>query len=553
MTRVLLMLMVASATACAGSAGVGTVRFANEPIVWQVNDRKDIAKPKELQYYRELYFFDALFFRRLTRAMEMKPKRRAKDVNALGEVPDSTWFVNRMGLRSLTPADVAKGPNQYPSPDMSKPWRVTGMKSGGTSVGLTIKDGRGIRYLIKFDEPGHPVVETAAHVVAQRLLWAAGYHVPEDSIVYIKPSQLVLDAKAKLKQPGKGKRAMTPRDLRDALAKVHRQKDGRYRVLASRFLSGAPLGGLTPEGTRPDDANDTIPHEDRRSLRGLYLVFAWLGQVDVKEDNTLDMWVTDADKRTHYVMHYLVDFGKALGSMNLINKRIDSGHTFNVDFAFLLKSIPPLGLWARPWERARFPKLPGIGRFEAKQFNPGFWKGVAPYPAFSDRDIYDGFWAAKIIAAFTPAHIRAAVAQGRYEDARTARYAADTLIGRQRKLMRYYFARTNPIDRFRVRGDRVCFRDLLIAHKLATAAERASTRYHLAAYDFAGRAIAPAATSTADTSGSACMAGLKPATTRNGYTIVRVSTRRGSRQLAPVEIHLARRDGRLRIIGVNRR
>ena len=35
---------------------------------------------------------------------------RAKNINTVDEVPDSSWFTNRAGHRPLTPEDVANGP-----------------------------------------------------------------------------------------------------------------------------------------------------------------------------------------------------------------------------------------------------------------------------------------------------------------------------------------------------------------------------------------------------------------------------------------------------------
>jgi len=64
------------------------------------------------------------------------------------------------------------------------PWRVVGTKVGGKSAGLMIVDGAGDRFILKFDEVGAPEMETAANVVAQRLLWAAGFNVPEDDVVF---------------------------------------------------------------------------------------------------------------------------------------------------------------------------------------------------------------------------------------------------------------------------------------------------------------------------------------------------------------------------------
>jgi len=164
-------------SACAAPAEVGAMRFANQAPVWKVNDRADVpVKPAEREFPRLLYFFDAFFFRALTDAMEMPAPRRAMNINALGEVPDSTWFTNRIGVRDLTASEIARGPNASGGPDPSGPWRVTGSKVGGRSVGFIMKDPRGIKYIVKFDEAGIPVVETATDVVLQRLLLQGRRH-----------------------------------------------------------------------------------------------------------------------------------------------------------------------------------------------------------------------------------------------------------------------------------------------------------------------------------------------------------------------------------------
>src|SRR5215471_2111305 len=40
----------------------------------------------------------------------------AQDLNTIGEVPDSSWFVNRAGSMALTAGDVARGPDTTDGP-----------------------------------------------------------------------------------------------------------------------------------------------------------------------------------------------------------------------------------------------------------------------------------------------------------------------------------------------------------------------------------------------------------------------------------------------------
>ena len=38
-----------------------------------------------------------------------KTLKRAENVNTIGEVPDSSWFTNRIGRQSMAVADLAQG------------------------------------------------------------------------------------------------------------------------------------------------------------------------------------------------------------------------------------------------------------------------------------------------------------------------------------------------------------------------------------------------------------------------------------------------------------
>ncbi len=547
--RVLVLLAVI-AGACAHRAPVGELRFHNRAPVWRVDDRTPLAAPPAPRVYnRSLYHTDGFFVRRATRAMEVRAAVRAQDVNALGEVPDSTWFTNRIGVRELSPGELRAGPNVAPSPFDHLPWKITGAKIGGLSIGFVFEDARGGRYILKFDPADTPEMETGAHAIVHRILWAIGYNVPEDHIGDVHRRDLQIAPGATTKRPGGAKVPLTEAALDAALARVARGEDGRIRVLASRFLPGKPIGPYAREGTRADDPNDVIPHEHRRSLRGQYAIFSWLNHTDLQEDNTLDVFTGD------HVVHYLIDFGKALGVMGHHLAWRTVGYTHRLDLGMAARSLLGLGLWKRPWDGLAQPALRGVGLFEAAHYDPGAWRPNSLYWPLEDKDRFDAFWGAKLLMRFSPAQLEAIVGEARFTDPRAARYVLDTLIERQRKTARYWFDRVAPLDAFAVEPGagsavRVCFTDLTLAHELRAVA----TRYLADMGDRAGRAIGVSRALRAAPGGRACLDDLALAPGADAYTIVRLRVRRNAHELPPVVVHLARdAGGRVQVIGLRRR
>jgi hypothetical protein len=548
--------------ACAARPPAGEIRFHNRPPVTVVNDRLPVPKkPAERKYYRNLTWYDVHFQGRLTRWMEMRPDRRAADVNSMDEVPDSTWFTNRIGVRDLSPDDIRRGPNGSGTPEKHLPLTIKSSKVGGVAVGFIVEDARGEKFVLKFDPLQFRESETNTDVVTQRILWAIGYNVPEDYVISIRRKDLVLAKDAKVVDPMGGEEKMTESFLDLQLAKIDVEKDGTIRALASKYLEGEPLGGHPREGVREGDPNDRVPYQLRRVTRGAYAIFAWLDHTDMKEDNTLDMYVEDpGDKQVRYVVHYLVDFGKALGMQALTARARSGGRAYALDLRDSAASLVSLGLWKRPWEDKSWPEdIRGIGMFESKTFDPGRWKPNSPqYVPFLDADRFDNFWGSKILIRFTPAQLRAAVEQGRYTDRRAVDYIVKTLIERQRKTARYWFARVAPLDRFAVEsaggGARLCFEDLSLRHRLVGSAPTA-TRYRARAFDGEGRRLPWSVVVTGTRSGRVCLPRLAPAAPgADRYTIIRIETSRPGQNLPGVLVHMARdpRRGVLRVIGLRR-
>lgn len=548
-------LVLALVLAACASDHTSKVRFANAPAVTVVDDRRDVAhEPEPRPFARTLYHLRGNLIRRVERGLEVPAPRRALGVNALDEVPNSTWFTNRIGVRDMTPDEIRRGPGNVGNPDLHLPWTIKSTKVGGKSIGFIVKDSRGEKWVLKFDGVGVAEIETGPDAISSRLLWAAGFNTPEDHVVYFRPENLRLAKDAKIKDVFGGEIPLDKAALERLLGKVEHGKDGRIRGLASRFLDGKWLGGHVVEGTRGDDPNDRIPHEHRRDLRGAAALYAWLDHADIKEDNFLDMWVTDPkDPSRHYIKHYLIDLGLTLGAMGATAFDPRRSFSYAFDGEEITTSLLSAGTAIRPWENRIDPKIPGLGWYAVDDFDPATWKPYTPtYLPTAMADRLDNFWGAKIMMRFTREHLAAAIETARYTNPRTSEYVLDTMIARQRKSARYWFGRTNPLDRFTMHGSSVCFDDLLLAYQLE--APGTKTYYQITVSDHAGHRIgqpdnarAPIA---ATAGGSTCTPFLALSGERDGYSIIQLRTRRPGFDMSTY-VHVARdAGGRFRVIGI---
>jgi hypothetical protein len=368
-------------------------------------------------------------------------QRPSQNVNTIDEVPDSSWYTNRAGYRALMPDDVARGPDTTSGPAPGR-WTVVAGKSEGVRPGFTITDSNGIRWFLKFDAPGYPEQATGAEVVATKLFWALGYNVAETHVARLRPEDLVLADNATITLNGR-RRRLTRADVRQVLSRADRSPDGSYRVLASKAIEGKPVGEFLYYGTRADDPNDVVPHENRRELRGMGVFAAWIDRVDAKAGNTLDTLIDE--NGITIVRHHVLDFGSTLGSAGIGPNEYWEGHEYLYSNKAFLKKLFGFGSPVEEWRTIRYPSLRGIGRIEGDHFDPELWRSRVPNAAYQRADADDTFWAARKVLAITDEMIAAAVRSGNYSDPSAEQYLIETLIKRRDAIGRAYLPKINPV------------------------------------------------------------------------------------------------------------
>jgi hypothetical protein len=438
---------------------------------------------------------------------------RAESVNTIDEVPDSSWYTNRP---RMTPEQMARGVNDDTGPAPGT-WMVS-RKSSGASPGFTIADSRGTRYFVKFDPPGLPELGTGAEVVVTRLYHALGYHTAQTNIGTLRREQLAIATDATVRLLNGGRRPMKPSDVDEQLSRAHRNADGSYRAVFSQALPGRPVEGFLYVGTRSDDPNDVIPHENRRELRALRVFSAWVNHTDAKAINSLDTVVTE--KGRSIVRHHVIDFNATLGSAGIGLRERRDGYEYLVEMGPAKTALPRFGLSVRPWMTIDYPDIPGVGRFESKRFVPEQWRPRVPNPAYIRSRPDDTFWGARTLMALMPDDlIRAAVRAGRYRDPRAEQFLTDALVERRDKIARAWLTAVNPVVDPALSPDgTLTFGNAAVRHAAAPAPAGYVVEWHHFDNDTGqveriGRTDAPEARMRAP---AAITARIRPETTRAG-------------------------------------
>ena len=444
----------------------------------ECEERPDDDDPKHIACAPEPYVSplvwdaaDNSVFRPFARVFAVDPAGPAPNVNAFDEVPDSAWFTNRLGAKKPSREELLRGAcTQEEMIDVASArpgdWLIDQGKPNGASPGFRIRIGKR-KFMLKTDTKEQPERPSAASAIGAAIYHAVGFFTSCEQVIYFDPALLRL-------KPGltaTDNSGVTKPFDQAALAWVLDQTTRRgplVRLQASAWLPGYLLGPFKYEGTRDDDPNDVIPHEDRRDLRGGRLVAAWLNHFDAREQNTMDSWIASnpeaKDSSPGYIRHYYLDTSDSFGSewaWDGISRRL--GRSYVLDFGDIGYDFVTLGTTKRPWEAARrTPGYEAFGYYHYSDFDPEEWKNEYPNPAFSRATEHDNAWMARILSRFDRSDIEALVTLGKLSRQDHSAFLGEVLEQRLRRIVYRYLTRLSPLADLRVEtGNRLCAVDLL--------------------------------------------------------------------------------------------
>jgi len=441
---------------------------------------------------------DQMVFRPLSEALAIDHHGEAVNANSLDEVPDSAWFTNRLGIHPISLDQLRLGacsPSSLLLPESAADgsWVIDKGKSNGSSPGFRVNLGGKAKYMFKSDSGGQPERPSAASIIGAAAYHVVGFYTSCEQIVYFKPSLLTLMPGLRTQSNFSPPKAFDPKALEDLL-KDSAWRGPLVRMQASEWLPGTLIGPFQYTGTRDDDPNDVIAHDDRRELRGGRLLAAWLDHFDARAQNTMDVWMSERKGEPEgspgHVVHYYLDTSDCLGSewaWDAISRRL--GHSYVVDWGDTAADFVTVGVPTRPWDRVR--REPGreiFGYFNVRDFVADEWKNEYPNAAFSRMTERDGAWMARILARFTPEMVATLAEMGQFTDPGNTSYLASVLEGRLQKILERYLTRLSPIGDVHVEGsDQVCGVDLAEARRVRAPSAFAYVAY--AARSTGGKAL----------------------------------------------------------------
>ena len=320
---------------------------------------------------------------------------RAQNINTIDEVPDSSWFTNRIG----TTTDHGRGDRARPATSGAPPdpshWVLMREKTVGRASRLHGQGRQGRDLVPRVRSAATSRKARPASVVDrdEALLGARlqpGGVVSDD--VRSEEGRVSIRRRPFAGPPARARRSRTD-DINASSRTSRSNADGTYRVIAGRLIPGKILGDFLFAGTRPDDPNDLVPHEHRRELRALRVFGAWTNLTDLKAANTLDALVTENGRarrqalpagRRLDVRHVQRPprVGSELGAL------LPGRHDEEAALLVRLRAQPVAdGATTSSTRRSASSK--------AIVFDPRKWRPQTPTTAYMELRDDDAFWAAR--------------------------------------------------------------------------------------------------------------------------------------------------------------
>ena len=409
---------------------------------------------------------DNAIARPLSDTFRLPPTIEAINATATDEVAESAWFQNRLNSRRYTPEEIARGAceeEQMLDGEKAKEaeWIIDAGKGNGSSPGFRVNiPGKG-KYMFKSDD-AQGERPTASSVIGAALYNAAGFYTSCEQIVYFDPKVLKLTDGLETKD-NSGIAKKFDRPALDKILERASKRGNLVRMQASAWLPGRLIGPFRYEGTRKDDPNDVIPHEDRRELRGGRVLAAWTEHHDAREQNSMDAWMADAGKKSPdsspgYVRHYYLDTSDCLGSewaWEPVSRRL--GYSYLLDVPDISLDFISFGAVTRTWDiNGRKPGFKQFGFIDVENFVPDEWKNEYQNPAFSRMTERDAAWMTRILARLDPDMVAAIMRAGKWTDVKDFAYITRVMQARLDKVFKRYLTRLSPLGEVKVEGDSVC-------------------------------------------------------------------------------------------------
>jgi hypothetical protein len=137
----------------------------------------------------------------------------------------------------------------------------------------------------------------------------------------------------------------------------------------------------------------------------------------------------------------------------------------------MAKRVASFGFALSPWQTVKYTEGPEIGKFEGDRFDPRTWRTHTANAALVEMRDDDAFWAARRVAAFSDAMIRAIVHTGEFSDPASEKAIGDIMIKRRDTILRTYLPAVNPIVTPRLENNRLSFENAAVAADVARAPE----------------------------------------------------------------------------------